>query len=983
MRDRLRRLGQWLGWMSASGLLAISLSALAYGHFLQAELDRAFALGMAQNALAAPLEQGDEAALREVTRALFEHAGLGFRYIAVRGEATDLGASYGRYENLSLPLVSAALRHRLRDALYRLTSVGGQHRIQRDGQVIGTLDYAISRDFRDSVESDAVRRLRTVGLAGTALSLPLLISLWLQLRARAGAAKTDPLRQRLMARSTGEPSLAPRGRGDVGRLDGEQLDRLGLAQIVADPEGRILSLNRTAESLCGWSADDVERRPVYTVFHAVDGAGRPAPVPLETVLRDGVDLAPHAGFLKPRQGQPLPVQMMASVIHNADGMVVGAVQVFHDRSLQAAAEADSARRQARAEAVLDALEDGVLITDEAGVIRASNRRARELFGYPPTQLEGGTVTKLMPVPFLNTPGIRLDDFVAPTPDLPRVVGWRRDASTFPVDLRVRPLQTHDGALRMVTVRDISDRLRRDNLAKRLERLLDHALEEVYVFDAQTLLFESVNRGARRNLGYSSEQLERMTPLSLAPDLAPETFQAHLNALRGGQMEPVTYRTVHQRADGSGYPVEVRLDYSSAESPPVFLMLTTNISERLAVEARLQAEARHDTLTGLPNRALLMDRLQQSMAAAHRTGSGLAVLFLDLDHFKQINDRFGHALGDQVLVQVAERLLGLVRRSDTVARLGGDEFVILVPHLRAEAHATALADKILGAFGSRLPIQGHDLVLTPSVGIALFPQDDADAEVLLRHADEAMYTAKQQGRGRWALHPARVSPDRQQHLALLQQLPAALTTGRLQLVWQTLAATPHEVLRVEVAWPHPQHGWVAPAQLRTLARMAGRSAELELWALTQLCDVLPRIAAEAHPPQVMLPLSPWLLREPSVCAALESQAGEADRMSALPGLLLSSQGFTEPHNALVAAALSLRARGYPLVLWLDGAAPPDGLEVDALLRTGAAPDMTVPAVEVAWTDPGLPATADAVETTEVLLARLHRRAGAGSPTSAAP
>ena len=94
-------------------------------------------------------------------------------------------------------------------------------------------------------------------------------------------------------------------------------------------------------------------------------------------------------------------------------------------------------------------------------------------------------------------------------------------------------------------------------------------------------------------------------------------------------------------------------------------------------------------------------------------------------------------------------------------------------------------------------------------------------------------------------------------------------------------------------------------------------------------------------------------------------------------------FRSPHNALVAAALSLRARGYPLVLWLDGAAPPDGLEVDALLRTGAAPDMTVPAVEVAWTDPGLPATADAVETTEVLLARLHRRAGAGSPTSTAP
>lgn len=587
-------------------------------------------------------------------------------------------------------------------------------------------------------------------------------------------------------------------------------------------------------------------------------------------------------------------------------------------------------------------------------------------------MEGGTLTKLMPVPFLNTPGVRLDDFVNPNPSLPRVVGWRRDASTFPVDLRVRPLEIDGERLRMVSVRDISDRLRRDNLAHRLERLLDHALEEVYVFDAQTLLFESVNRGARRNLGYSHDQLSRMTPLALAPDLLPETFQAHLNALRGGQMETVTYRCVHQRADGSGYPVEIRLDYSSAESPPVFLMLATNISERLAVEARLQAEARHDTLTGLPNRALLMDRLEQALASATRTGHGLAVLFLDLDHFKQINDRFGHALGDQVLVQVAERLLGLVRRTDTVARLGGDEFVLIVPHLRAPEHATALAEKILAAFAERLPLSGHDLVLAPSIGIALYPQDEGNAESLLQHADAAMYAAKQRGRGCYAVHPPQLSTERKSQLARLQALPNALSTGQLQLCWSWLPGDDNRAaaLRACTAWPHPDHGWVGPKALQGLARTLGRSGDLDLWCLTQACAALSALRAAAPETAVMVPLSPWLLRESAVLSALTSLAGGASR----PALLLSARGFTAPVAPLVAAALSLRELGFPLVLWQDGAAPPEGLEVSGVVIDAAGADQPRPSTLPVWPDPGLPDRAAATLSTAELMASLRRDGG---------
>jgi diguanylate cyclase (GGDEF)-like protein/PAS domain S-box-containing protein len=282
-------------------------------------------------------------------------------------------------------------------------------------------------------------------------------------------------------------------------------------------------------------------------------------------------------------------------------------------------------------------------------------------------------------------------------------------------------------------------------ARHLVRLLDAAVEEIYLFEAVSLRLVEANRGARRNLGYRAARLSRMTPLDLSEGLDADVFRGWLKRLRTGEAQRLVYRSRHRRADASSYPVEVRLGYLPEETPPLFVAVASDISERESYEAQLQRLAHYDPLTGLPNRALLYERLRQALPAASRGGRELAVMFLDLDGFKQVNDRHGHEIGDQVLRALSARMAQSLRASDTVARLGGDEFIVLAPGQRSYDDARALAGKLLETIAQPLDVGGNSLTVTASIGITLYPSDEADLESLLRHADHAMYAAKNAGR----------------------------------------------------------------------------------------------------------------------------------------------------------------------------------------------------------------------------------------------
>jgi diguanylate cyclase (GGDEF)-like protein len=249
------------------------------------------------------------------------------------------------------------------------------------------------------------------------------------------------------------------------------------------------------------------------------------------------------------------------------------------------------------------------------------------------------------------------------------------------------------------------------------------------------------------------------------------------------------------------------------------------------EEKILKLAYEDTLTQLPNRVLFNDRLEQAIAAADRAGSPLAVLIMDLDRFKHVNETLGHHVGDQVLQQIAGRLRTLLRKSDTVARLGGDEFGILLPDSGVE-HAQLIVSKILAALEVPITIQGQPMDMTTSIGIAAYPEHSRDPGAIVRHADMAMYSAKRSNRG-YAVYDESFSQPRSEHLTLLGELRQAVEQNELTLYYQpkaSLLTGKTEHVEALVRWVHPRRGFISPDQFIPFAEQTGYIRTLTRWII---------------------------------------------------------------------------------------------------------------------------------------------------------
>lgn len=248
-------------------------------------------------------------------------------------------------------------------------------------------------------------------------------------------------------------------------------------------------------------------------------------------------------------------------------------------------------------------------------------------------------------------------------------------------------------------------------------------------------------------------------------------------------------------------------------------------------------ASHDQLTNLPNRTLFRDRLQQAIAQGERQGTRVAVLCLDLDHFKDVNDTLGHALGDELLTQVTERLQCQLRRSDTLARLGGDEFAIVQTRSESVQDAARLAQRLIDAVAEPFLLNGHDATIGSSIGITVFPDDHSDAHRLLRNADLALYRAKSEGRGTFCFYEEDMNIRLQQRKALENDLRRALSEEQFELFYQPqIGLDDNQVAGVEalIRWHHPKHGIVPPDQFIPLVEETGLIIPITEWALRQAC-----------------------------------------------------------------------------------------------------------------------------------------------------
>ena len=368
-------------------------------------------------------------------------------------------------------------------------------------------------------------------------------------------------------------------------------------------------------------------------------------------------------------------------------------------------------------------------------------------------------------------------------------------------------------------------------------VFEHALEGILVTDARGTIIK-VNPAFTRTTGYTAEEAIGNNPKMLQSGQHDGTFYAAFwgSIESTGQWQGDIW---NKRKNGEVYPEWLNISSVRDEEGRVtnYVAVFSDITERKRQEALITYQAHHDALTGLPNRVLYRDRLQQALAIARRKGTNVGVMFLDLDRFKFINDSLGHDVGDELLKQVARRLRGAVREADTVARLGGDEFTVLLPEIDGPKSAEAVAAKILEVTRKPYTLGSRELFVTSSVGIAIFPEHGQDAETLMKHADAAMYHIKEQGRAGASLYDPNMGARVQRKQELETDFHRAVENNELRVLYQPqLAIASGEVTGVEalLRWQHPRLGLLPAREFLAVAEESGLIIAAGEWALRTAC-----------------------------------------------------------------------------------------------------------------------------------------------------
>jgi len=386
----------------------------------------------------------------------------------------------------------------------------------------------------------------------------------------------------------------------------------------------------------------------------------------------------------------------------------------------------------------------------------------------------------------------------------------------------------------------------------------NASEGMIITDSESRI-AAINPAFTAITGYALGEVIGHTPTILASGVHDRSFYTRMweQLSTTGQWAGEIW---NRRKDESVYPewLSITAVGDDPSGPEHYIGIFSDVTDRKEAEARIQHLAHHDALTGLPNRLLMNDRINQAIHRAKRHGEKFALLFIDLDRFKLINDTLGHEVGDALLVQVAERCHQVVRESDTVSRQGGDEFVVLLAGLGAAQDARHIAQKLIKALSRPYLLDNHELAVTASIGIAMFPGDGESASELMRNADAAMYRAKSEGRNRFEFYSSELETASLGMLLMENQLRGALARHELQLFYQPkMDAQSGRCAGLEalLRWQHPELGLVLPNRFIATAEETGLIAPIGAWVIDEACRQLREwIDIGIEPPRIAVNLS---------------------------------------------------------------------------------------------------------------------------------